>query len=378
MDEVVEWLFDPGARGLLPHELIAGLVERLLPTMSLWRVSTGLRTMHPEVAVVSLTWTADQGVAVADVPHSQLRTGLADGPIPQLIRSGQPILRARLDGPPHEVPMLRRFQEQGATDYVLLLLPGTRDQILSLTTRAPGGFTEGQVADLLRLRMPLSLRLDLALSRHITHSLLGAYLGRHAAKQVLEGRYLREGGQRLQVIVFTCDLRGFTDRVDHGPLETVLTELDAYFDCVSEPWVDAGGEILKFVGDAVLGILPLGDDPADAARRALRAAQQAFEALEAASEALPPGRPPLRMGWVLHAGEVVYGNIGSRQRVDFTVIGRCVNEAARLEKLTKELAPLVLSEAFVEQLGTATELRELGAHALRGVSQPVTVYTPRG
>jgi adenylate cyclase len=374
LSALVDWLHDPKARSLLPHELVAGLGERLARHVPVCRLSTGLRTMHPEIAVVSLVWTAEGGVQVEDMVHQVLDRELASGPIPTLVRSGEQQMRVRLDGPESDVPLLRRLQHDGCTDYLLQLLPGTRYQVMSYTTRAPGGFTEADLAVLEGLRMPLSLRLDLALSRHVTYSLLNVYLGDRTAAEVLAGNVQRGQGRREQVVVFTCDLRGFTDRVDRGPLEEVLGELDRYFECVSEPWTDAGGEVVKFVGDAVLGVLPLATP--DAADRALSAVRTAMARLEAVSEELPEGRPPLRMGVVLHAGEVMYGNIGARRRIDFTVIGPCVNEASRLEKLTKTVAPLLLSEAFVEHLQGA-RVDDLGEHRLRGVAEPVRVFTVR-
>jgi len=374
IEELIAWLVGPTSRPLLADRLLQELGERLQPIVPVWRLSTGLRTMHPEVGVVSVWWTLDGGLRTEDVVYDKLSAEVAQGPVPLLVKAQADHLRMRLDGPPHELPLLARLQQQGATDYVIMHLPGSRDHALSIATRAPGGFTEAHLQALLALRLPLSLRLDLSLQKHITWSLLRAYLGREAARHVLHGRFRRLDGERREVVVFTGDLRGFTDRVDHRPLDEVLADLDVYFECVSDPWVDAGGEILKFVGDAVLGVMPVGEAPAEVAQRAVGAARQAFEALQRASDALPEGRLPLRMGWVLHAGEVAYGNIGSRRRVDFTVIGSCVNEAARLEKLTKELRPLVLSQAFVDQLGSTAELDDLGEHMLRGVSEPVRVY----
>jgi len=379
VDELVAWLVGAEARPLRADQLLEAVAERLQSIAGVWRLSTGLRTMHPEVAVVSIWWTADGGLRTEDVLHEQVPSAVGRGPIPLLAASGEDHLRIRLDGARSELPLLATLQDQGATDYVLLHLPGARDHALSLATRAPGGFTDEQLAAFEALRLPLSLRLDLSLQKHVTWSLLRSYLGNDAARHVLHGKYRRLDGERRRVVVFTADLRGFTHRVDHRDLDEVLADLDRYFECVSDPWMDAGGEVLKFVGDAVLGVMPLGDDAgerASVAQRALAAARQAFEGLQEVSDALPEGRLPLTMGFVLHAGEVAYGNIGSRRRVDFTVIGSCVNEAARMEKLTKELAPLVLSEAFVAELGTVEGLRDLGAHGLRGVTEPVRMYTP--
>ena len=315
-DALHAWILGAESRSLLPHRFLEGLVERLRAELPLWRLSTGIRTRHPEVSVVSFWWSEEEGMQVEDIPHEEGFGQAAAGPIPRLYTSGAPWLRWRLDDP-IDIPLL---------------------------------------------------------ARHSSFSLLRAYLGRHAALQVWQGAYRRTHDQRLDAIVFTCDLRGFTARVDAGPLEHVLQDLDRYFECVSEPWIEAGGEILKFVGDAVLGILPIEDEPESAARRALDASRAAFARLDAVNADRPEGRDPLRMGWALHAGEVAYGNVGSRSRVDFTVIGAAVNEVSRLESLTKTVAPLLISRRVATLLGAA-ELTDAGTHTLRGVSHPVQVYT---
>jgi adenylate cyclase len=351
---------------------VEGLIERLRAELPIWRVSTGIRTRHPEVSIVSFWWTEEEGMQVEDVAHAVEQASLDEGPVQQLYETGVSSLRWCLETPTG-IPLLDRLRNQGATDYLLLRLPGLEKMGISFATRVPGGFTEAHVARLEGLRIPWSIRWDLARERHSTLSLLRSYLGHQAAKHVLHGAYRRTHDQRIRAIVFTCDLRGFTARVDAGPLEAVLSDLDRYFECVSEPWMDAGGEILKFVGDAVLGILPLGESPEDAAKGALDASREAFARLRAASAELPAGRS-LEMGWVLHAGEVAYGNIGSRSRVDFTVIGPVVNEASRLESLTKSVAPLLISRAVASWLDPDV-LKDVGTHPLRGVSHPVQLYT---
>ncbi|MCB9679349.1 MAG: adenylate/guanylate cyclase domain-containing protein [Alphaproteobacteria bacterium] len=372
---IVDWLVSEESRLLRSDELVEALADRLLQHVPVWRISTAIMTMHPDVAVVSIWWTAEDGVRTEDVDFGRMMPELLVSPVNALRESSEDALRIRLDAQ-SRYALLERFREQGATDYLIMRLPGRRDQMFSVTTKAPGGFEEAHLALLLGIRRVLSLRLELSTTRHINRSLLRAYLGQNVAQRVLHGEYRRAVGQRIQTIVFTCDLRGFTERVDHRPLEEVLEDLDAYFECVAEPWVERGGEVLKFIGDAVLGIFPVGDDPAGVARLALDAARDSFVRLAERSAALPEGRLPLAMGYVLHAGEVAYGNIGSRARIDFTVIGRPVNEAARLEKLTKELAPLVLSDAFVDLLGSEEGLVDLGSHALRGVQRSVRLFTP--
>lgn len=373
MNDVWDWLLSEEARGLLATGLVAGLAERLADRVPIERMATGLRTLHPEIAVVSIVWTPEGGATAEDLPHSAVESALRTSPITALREQRRDFMRVKLDVPA-PFPLLESFREGGSTDYLLMRLPAlSRDQMFSVTTRQPGGFTDAQVELLLGLRMPLSLRLELSMTRHVTRSLLRAYLGGRPTQRVLHGDHRRQNGERMEAVVFTCDLRGFTSRVDHRPSEEVLEDLDRYFECVADPWVERGGDVLKFIGDAVLGILPL--DRPDAADVALEAAQAAFVRLAEANASLPADRPPLEMGYVLHAGPVVFGNIGSRQRIDFTVIGPVVNEASRIEKLTKELAPLLLTDTFVGHLADPSATREVGRETLRGVTREVVLYT---
>jgi adenylate cyclase len=203
------------------------------------------------------------------------------------------------------------------------------------------------------------------------------YLGKNAARRVQAGEFRRGGGELIRAAIWFCDLRGFTAISDQAAPQQVVGVLDAYFDRVATVIGERGGEVLKFIGDAILAIFPVaGSDDAVACQSALLAAQSALDALESFNQERAP-QAALGMGIALHLGEVMYGNIGSRQRLDFTVISSAVNETSRLEGLCKVLkTPLALSSAFVDAAKPADAV-DLGEQDLKGVRSRLRVFTLR-
>jgi adenylate cyclase len=284
----------------------------------------------------------------------------------------------RLAAGPLPFPICDDLRAQGGTDYFAQGLPGSTGEIsyISWATRHPTGFSDDAVAALTALSPYLARRIELASAYHGTRALLEVYLGRNAGQRVVEGGFQRGSGELIDAAIWFCDLRGFTALSDERSPQDVVKTLDEYFDCVAGAVMAAGGEILKFIGDATLAIFPAAADAPSACRRALAAAEHALAALERVNvERVARGEPPLAIGVALHLGQVMYGNIGAKDRLDFTVISSAVNEACRLEALCKALeTPLALSQAFVEA-ARPDGLVDLGHHALKGVRAPLRVFT---
>jgi len=363
-------------RKLPPERCFGDLVEILIQIgIPIYRASTSVRTMHPEVFVLNMVWDRGQGVSVFQRPHDILdKAFFTDSPIVQ-IQKGRPEIRVPLAGNPEDLPypVCRDLAGQGCTDYLIQGLPLASgvSTFASWATDHPGGFDEGALATLRELVPALATRLELASAHYATASLLKTYLGAGAAQRVLNGSFRRGGGEAIESVIWMCDLRGFTAMVDGQPLDQVLTSLNAYFEQVSQAIGDKRGEVLKFIGDAIPAVFPL--SAPDACRRAIAAARAAFAGMASNNEARDE---PLVFGLALHVGEVMYGNIGSRDRLDFTVIGPAVNEVSRVEALCKTLdMPLLLTEAFVETLGEDEQIVSLGRHSLRGVAEPTTLFS---
>jgi adenylate cyclase len=240
-----------------------------------------------------------------------------------------------------------------------------RSANMSFATQAEGGFSPADIDELelaTRLFSPYAEKHAL---RRIGIDLMEAYVGHLAGEKVFDGRLERGDVERIEAAVWFCDLRGFTAWSDRAPIEEVIGRLNQWFDRIAEPLAKHGGEILKFLGDGLLAIFP--GERRDACARALAAAREAVDCVAAMS-------PPMNFGLALHVGEVAFGNIGSRTRLDFTVIGPTVNHAARLEELTKTLHRTVLaSGAFAACVGSG--LVPLGRHPLRDVAELEDVWT---
>ena len=204
-------------------------------------------------------------------------------------------------------------------------------------------------------------------------ALLATYLGRDAARRVLSGETARGQGRLVTAGIFYTDLKGFTALTDRLPAEQVIAHLNDYFDIVATSVLNHKGEVLKFVGDSLLAAFNIdGASPASACCQGLHAALDAIEGLARANQ---DRELPLEAGVALHYGEVVYGNIGSEARLDFTVIGRAVNEATRIEALCRTLdQPLLISADFAK-ICSCHPLVSLGHYRLRGVAAAQEIFT---
>lgn len=379
------WLLDRATGELAPAALLDALVALLAEfDFDLHRASIWIPTKHPELWGHQLIWTPATGAAVVSRLHATSFTSEFIGtPAEALFQSGARTLRRRLADPGarSEFAMLAKMADAGATDYLLIGLDPGRSfgSWISFTTRRRGGFDDAQIALLTDATQLLALHVQLLGARFETRSLLEVYLGANAAKRVVDGEFHRGTGAEIDAALWFCDMRGFTELSDRLPARTVVGVLDQYFEHVATPIEEHGGEILKFIGDATLAVFPVGEPgPGDACRRALAAAQSVLERIDGWT---PSAGDRVRLGVALHTGRAFYGNIGGRERLDFTVIGACVNEVCRVEAMCKTLGePLLMTASFADALGenvARADVVSLGQHALKGVAQPQEILTTR-
>jgi adenylate cyclase len=248
----------------------------------------------------------------------------------------------------------------------------------SFSTRRQGGFTESNLELLRILTAPISVAVRVGATLQMAKTLLGAYLGKESGRNVLRGHVRRGQGRVIHAVVWHSDLRDSTVLAETVPLENYLAILNRYYDCVVDAVMDHGGEVLKFVGDGVLAIFPFAATSRDADKAPQSAVDAAIDALKRLNavnnERIAFGEEPIRCGIALHAGDLMYGNVGSAQRLDFTVMGPTVNEVVRLETLCKTLGvPLVLSETVARVAGMHLEL--LGEYELHGIGRGIKVFT---
>ena len=379
---VTQWIISPQARHLDPKIFIETLIDRLAAEgFVVDRFVFTLRTMHPEVWLESVRWERDRGGYVIRREHSFGGSALfSESPVVAMYR-GEPGFRRRLDGElePGCFPILTELKEKGFTDHLIApleLTPGFWSYV-SCSTKVDGGFTEENLLLWDRLLPLLAVSVAEMSSRVAMASLLDVYVGEQASRYVRSGSFRRGDGESIDAVIWFCDLRGFTRYTDENPASAVLGRLDDYFDLVGRQIAQHGGEILKFIGDAILAIFRVDQDlgSGPVARAAIQAARGAID--ELAAHKTTDGQP-LEVGIGLHLGRVTFGNVGTARRLDFTVIGGPVNETARIEALCKELGAPVLMSALVAEAVQSDEVESMGIHTLRGTREQQELFTLKG
>ena len=375
---VVDWLVEGAPPARMPQDVLREFCRRVREAgVDLYRVAVFARTLHPNVLGRSFIWQEGQDeVRIGEAGYDLLESDqFLKSPI-RIVFFEQREVRRRVADPacPRDFPIVEDLLKEGATDYLALPLPFLNGEVQASTfvTRRPGGFSDDEVRALRRLAAPLARIAEIYTNQRKAHNILDAYLGAHAGEKVLAGQIRRGDGEEIRAVIWFCDLRESTALADSMSRADFLRLLNEFFECVLGPVLAARGEVLRFIGDAALAIFPVEASPAEACQRALGAAEAAIAALEKLNAAR---QRPLRFGIGLHLGDVLYGNVGTPLRIEFTVIGAAANEAARIEALSKDLGTaLVLSDSVAGHL--SCPLRSLGRHRLRGVGESVELFTP--
>jgi len=372
---IADWLIDGARSAAAPQQVLAVLCERLVAAgVPLWRAAVFVRTLHPEVAGRRFIWRQGEDVGISDLPYEGLQQPeYRDGIFLRVVETAAPV-RHRLDAAPGtaDSAVLAQLREQGATDYVASPLVFSDGTIHAATwaTKQPGGFAEEEIAAIKAIVTPLARVAEIRAAQRVASTLLDAYVGHNAGERILSGRIRRGDTEAIQAAIWLSDMRGFTALADRLPPAQLTELLNRYFDCQIPGILERGGEVLKFIGDGLLAIFPIGGD-ADIAASCAAGLAAALEARAAIADL--PVAERVRFGLGLHVGEVLYGNIGSGNRLDFTCIGPAVNLVARLEKLAGRLGRTVLgSAAFAEHSENA--LMPVGAFRLPGIRGAQRVF----
>ncbi len=382
---IVAWLVRDAWQARSADELVAMLCDCLTKSGApLARMTVIIPTLHPQIFATVFVWRDDtREVGTIFEPHDVLhKPKFAQSPFAPIIR-GAGGVRRRLEGerPTLDFPVLRDLHAEGATDYVAMPFRFSDGQInvVSMTSFAPGGFTTAHLGSVYEMLPTLARLFEVHAQRRISVNLLETYLGRNTGKRVLDGEIKHGDGELIHAVIWFCDLRDSTHLADSMDHASYLTNLNRFFTAMAGAIIDHGGEILSYIGDAVLAIFPIGNassgvHAADACARAIAAAKSAGARIGQENE-LRPDLPQLRYGIGLHVGDVTYGNIGIPQRLQFTVIGSAANEASRIEGMSKTLSvPIVVSSSFAAHYDGALASR--GTHALKGVAGVHELFTP--
>jgi len=374
------WILGEGPHIDSHVEFFDELCWRLLGEgVSVRRATLNAGTLHPLIRGIGARWLRDLNV-IEDfrILHgSEATDEYLHSPIRATIERGTPF-RRRLDAEIPEYPLLEKLRKAGATEYFALALNRTFKTypVVTWATDRPRGFSDADITALEDINPALAAIVETRVVRRISANLLDTYFGPEAGRRILAGQIRRAEGERLRAVVMMTDMRGFTALSDRLPGDEVITLLDDYFDALATPIQERNGEVLKFMGDGMLSIFPAADDDDFSASsvRALEAATEGLERLDAVNNARrSTGRSELRTGIGLHLGEVIYGNVGTVGRLDFTVIGPAVNLASRLEELTKRLLrPMLFSADFARVC--PRPLVSLGFQPVRGLIFPEEVF----
>jgi adenylate cyclase len=384
-DDVVHWLMNDTRDERFIDNIFVEMCLRLQRAgIPVKRATLHILIQHPQWLGAKIMWADGLREAeITRVDHDVTGRSEYIGSPANEIHDGAAELRENLAGD----PTLRRkhavydeMRAMGLTDYVAWPLYHTlgKRHVVTFATDRPGGFDGAHVAGLLKLLPALALVSEIRVKNRLARTLLETYVGSHAGELILAGATRRGTGTTVRAAIMICDLRGFTAISDNWPRDDVIDLLNGYFDAMSEPIARHGGEILKFIGDGLLAIFPLSQP--NACANLLHAVTEARQAMIVLNEKNgETGRAPLNYGIGVHVGDVMYGNIGSRSRLDFTVIGPAVNMASRLETLTKQLGkPVLLSHAFADLVKDEFELEHVGEHPVRGFNDPIELFAYHG
>ncbi|MEE8271648.1 MAG: DUF427 domain-containing protein, partial [Alphaproteobacteria bacterium] len=348
----VKWLVHEAWKSKSTNDLVRQLSQALVAAgLPLSRLRLMIQTLHPQLFALAYSWSHDSDEVTEFQPtHAGVQSEqFVNSPFAAII-NGEGGVRRRLDGPDPRLdyPVLKDLVEEGATDYVAMPLRFSDGQIniITMVSHRPGGFSTDDLGQLYEVLPTLSRLLEAHAQRVSSLTLLRTYLGNDAGERVMNGLVKRGDGEDLHAVIWFCDLRGSTALADSLSRDDYLATLNEYFDSVAGAVIEHGGEVLKFIGDAVLAIFAI-DDPAnphpEACAQALAATRDAQRRIDAVNaDRAARGEPPLAFGIGLHRGNLTYGNIGTDQRLDFTVIGPAVNEASRIEDMCKALDTPVL------------------------------------
>jgi adenylate cyclase len=390
-EELFAWLIDKGMSGNVVRDLFTEFCERLCELgIKLKRGNIALSAIHPQVSAFMYTWRRGEGlVSNTNILHTDVPgEGWFASPFFFMLTNNINFLHRKLDSESElDFPVLVEFRNEGMTDWFCQVFDfgwdfdDQRDNVGLITSWAsdrPGGFTEEEYSILHRAIPLFALAVRSIASFRTARSVLETYIGKNTAGKVLSGQVRRGSVESINAVLIYADLKGFTKLSDTLPQAELVEMLDLYLDHMATPIEKAGGEILKFMGDGILATFALTDQDVpkicEAALEAVRRMQEGVKILNGEREA--NGDPTMGLDIAVHIGDVMYGNVGTETRLDFTVIGPAVNEVSRIEVLcdTLETDFLASGEFVKAAVDCQQELKSCGFHALRGVREPIELF----
>jgi adenylate cyclase len=380
---VAAWLMLEGRRIADPKDLLDALAARLdAAGAKIDRFGFTMRTIHPQLLAWGCYWTRKDGSSMFQGRHGTQNTDAYLGSPVQFVLENKKPFRRRLDAlEESDHTVLHEVQAEGMTDYVALPLELGSGEVNFVTaaTAAPGGFSEEDLERLMALANLLAPLVEVLQVRRMALGLLDTFIGPRISGRILQGQVKRGDGDRIEAAFWYSDLRGFTRLAETLPAAQLLKLMNDYFEHCAAASAARGGEILQFIGDAILIVFEVRNPGEEAAvcESALDAAIDAFDSLAVVNHRRRrAGAPEIEFGLGLHVGEVTHANVGSPNRLAFNVVGPAVNKTARIQALTKEAGvPLLLSKEFAAKI--RRPLKSVGSFDLRGLGDGKhEVFTP--
>jgi adenylate cyclase len=374
-----DWLIDEGARS----RSVGAIWQRFCDTLfakgvPIARAATQIRAMHSITAGVQRLWTPGHMVRQRDWVYSNDQTAYLRSPV-RTVHETKRWLRSRLTAETAaEYEILQELFDEGMTDYVCIPLEFTNGtpNIVSYATRHADGFSNRDIVIMAMLLPTLRTVLELMTYHRMIEDVTRTYLGRAPGRRVVNGDVHRGEVSSMDAAILISDMRDFTMMSDLAVDRDTVRMLNAYYDCVIPAVEQAGGEVLKFMGDGILAVFEDSEESigfGQGCNTALRAARRALGGVDRYKSANRDSNHAMRIGIALHYGSVAHGNVGSGERLDFTVIGKDVNLASRIASKCKDLdRPLLMLAPFADRVRSA--VHELGAFELRGVTEWQTLY----
>jgi len=378
---VIDWIFSSGCLMKDDTGFVYELAHQLLACgapVDQFRIT--MRALNPEIIGISNYWlkSTDACLHLETERRIQETDRYIGSPMKQLYDTGE-LVRQRLDQLPETAHRAyTELSEDGFTDYLSLPVM-TADGIgaaIIVTTKTSGGFSKKDIENFCEIRNYLVPIIEVQSLRHLSKSLLNTYVGKRTGEKVLAGMIKRGDADVINAALWFSDLRNFTHITETLAADQVIAMLNDYFEFVAAAVTARGGEILRFIGDAMLIVFPIDDNVSrqTACRAAIDAALDAQNTLASLNHRRRRhGQPEIEFGVGLNVGEVVYGNVGAPDRLDFTVMGPAVNRTARLESLTRELDRNILfSKEFAELIDEPVQ--SFGEHNMKGIAEAQQVF----
>ncbi len=374
---LIDWLLLDAARATTPEVFTRALAEKLVEQgVSVMRLSVMIWSLHPLIVGKNYVWTRDEEEVATFAPSYEMHDhpGFLNSPL-RHVANGLGGVRQKIgtDYRENSFPIIEDLRAMGATDYVAmpLVFSDGRRHVLTMTSDRPDGFTTSNLGLVYECAPSISRYYEVFLQRENARTILETYLGKRAGARVLGGEIRRGDGDEIDAAIMFCDLRNSTALEETLDREKFLSRLNEFFEVATDVVRENDGEVLKFIGDAILAVFPAGEDSDAARARARAAAREITERLAGAGES--PCTYPCDCAIGLAYGRVTYGNVGSRDRLDFTVIGQAANIAARLADQAKKIGHRIVATRNI--VGDAPEGEALGALRLHNVSRLVEAYT---